>query len=238
MDLDVLKQTGLTHNESLVYQALLSLGPSLAGQISRKTGLHRRTVYDTTEMLIKKGLIGYIVKNNRKLFEPASPQRFLEILEEKENLIKDMLPEMLLNYQQTKEKQETNFYKGNQGLKTVFEDQLETGKEILVLGASPLAYEILQFYFKWFDKKRKQHKIKTKIIFNKTKEKEKLNIPLSEIKYLPQKYSSPLAVNIYGNKVAIILWSKENPLAIVIKNKEISEGYKKYFELLWKIAKK
>jgi len=109
-------------------------------------------------------------------------------------------------------------------------------KEILIIGASPLAYEILQFYFKWFDKRRKENKIKTRIIFNKSDKKPK--IPLSEIKYLPEKYSSPLAVNIYGDKVAIILWSKDNPFAIVIKNKEISEGYKKYFELMWRIAKK
>lgn len=236
MDIEVLKQVGLTHNESLVYRALLELGPSLAGLISRKTGLHRRTVYDTTEMLIKKGLIGYILKNNRRLFEASSPNRFLEILEEKENTIKEILPEMLSFYQKTKEKQETNFYKGKQGLKTIFEDQIETKKEILILGASPLAYEILQFYFKWFDKRRKQYRIKERIIFSQTNKK--LNVSLAEIRYLPQKYTSPLAINIYGDKVAIILWSKEDPLAIVIKNREISDGYRKYFELMWEIARK
>ena len=47
-----------------------------------------------------------------------------------------------------------------------------------------------------------------------------------------------MAINIYGEKVAIILWSKENPFAITIKNKGISEGYRKHFELLWRIAKK
>jgi sugar-specific transcriptional regulator TrmB len=239
MNLETLKNAGLTNNEALVYRALLELGPSLAGQISRKTGLHRRTVYDTTEMLIKKGLIGYILKNNRRLFEAASPERFLDILKEKENSINDMLPEMLSLYTQTQEKQETNFYKGKQGLKTVMEDQLHKDtKEIMILGASPLAYEILQFYFKWFDIKRKKAKIKTKIIFNKDSSKKKPKIPLSEIKYLPQKYSSPLAVNIYRDKVAIILWSEENPIAIVIKNQEISKGYKKHFELMWRIAKR
>jgi len=239
MDIETLKQTGLTHNEALVYLALLELGPSLAGAISRKSGLHRRTVYDTTEMLIKKGLIGYILKNNRRLFEASSPKRFLEILEEKENTIKEVLPEMLAFYQKTKEKQETNFYKGKAGLKTIFEDQIETKKEILVLGASPLAYEILQFYFKWFDKRRKEHKIKVRVIFSKIEKKQKKPlIPLSEIRYLQQKYTSPLAVNIYGNKVAIILWSKENPWAILINQKDVADGYRKYFELMWKSARK
>lgn len=234
MESSKLQELGLTKNESLVYKALLEQGPSQAGLISRKTGLHRRTVYDTTEMLIKKGLIGYILKNNRRLFEAVSPQRFLDIVKEKENLISDILPEMLQVFNEKKEKQETNFYKGKQGLKTVFEDQIETKKEILILGASPNAYEILRFYFKWFDKRRIKYRIKTKIIFT---EKNEFKIPYTEIKYLPQKYASPVAVNIYGDKIAIILWSKENPLAIVIKNFEISEGYKKYFNLLWKTAK-
>ena len=231
-----MQDLGLTKNESTVYLALLDLGPSMAGQIARRTGLHRRTVYDTTEMLIKKGLIGYIVKNNRRLFEASSPQRFLDIVKEKEARIESFLPEMMSEFAKTKEKQETNFYKGKNGLKSVMEDQIETGKEILIIGASPVAYDILKFYFKWFDKRRKENKIKTKIIFNKLEKKPK--IPLSDIRYLPQKYSSPLAVNIYGDKVALILWSKENPLAIVIRNEEIADGYRTYFELMWKVAKK
>jgi len=231
-----LHESGFKENESKIYVALLELGPSNAGLISRKAGLHRRVVYDTIEMLIKKGLVGYILKNNIKLFQASNPEKILDNLKEKENSIQEILQEMVSLYTQTKEKEETNFYKGKNGLKTVFEDQLQTGKEIKIIGASQLAYEILQFYFKWFDQKRVKARIKTKIIFNETMKKPK--IPLSDIRYLPEKYSSPLAINIYGDKVAIILWSKENPLAIVIKNKEISEGYNKYFELMWKASKK
>jgi len=234
METSTLTNLGLTKNEAIVYLSLLELGPSLAGQISRKTGLHRRTVYDTTEMLIKKGLIGYILKNNRRLFEASSPHKFLEILKEKENTIQEILPEMLSFYQQTKEKQETNFYKGKEGLKTVFQDQLENNKEILILGASESAFEILPFYFKWYDKDRIKLKIKVKII---SSQKFKKKIPLSEIRFIPQKYLNPLAINIYKDKVAIILWKKD-PLVIVIKNKEISDSYRKYFELMWKIARK
>lgn len=233
-----LKEAGLTENEAKVYSALLETGPNLAGRISRKTGLHRRVVYDTAEMLIKKGLIGYILKNNKRFFQASNPNRLLEIAKEKEENIQSIMSEMQTLFSSTKEKEETNFYKGKNGLKTVFEDQIQTKREILIIGASPLAYDILQFYFKWFDKRRTENKIKTKIIFNKTKNSKKIKIPFSEIRFLPEKYSSPLAINIYGDKVAIILWSKENPFAIVIKDKQISEGYKKYFELMWKSAKR
>ena len=64
---DKLKFVGLTDNEALVYSTLLEIGARPAGTISRKTGLHRRVVYDITDRLIKKGLIGYIVENGKKI---------------------------------------------------------------------------------------------------------------------------------------------------------------------------
>jgi sugar-specific transcriptional regulator TrmB len=230
-----LREAGLTENESKVYVTLLELGPSHAGLISRRCGLHRRVVYDTLEMLIQKGLVGYIMQNNIKLFQCVHPHRLIERLQEKEKALEEFMPSLIERFAKTKEKEETNFYTGKNGLKTVFEDQIAIGKEILVLGASPLAYEMLELYFHWFDKRRVARKVKTRVIFHEGIERK---IPLSEVRYLPQKYASPLAVNIYGDKVALILWSKEKPLAIVINNRDISEGYRNYFELLWKTARK
>ncbi len=231
--MDSLKSFGLTENESRVYLALIDLGSSLAGQISRKTGLHRRTVYDASERLIKKGFIGYMLKNNRRFFQASNPQKFLDSLKEKQDFLEPLVEQLKEKFNSTVEKEETNFYKGREGLKTVFEDQLNS-KEILILGASPMAYEILRFYFKWYNKIRKAKKIKAKIIASDRKIK---GILLSEIRYLPEKYSNLTSINIYGDKVAIILWASL-PLAIVIKNKEISQGYRNYFEIMWNIAKK
>jgi sugar-specific transcriptional regulator TrmB len=237
---DQLKEAGLTDNEAKIYFALLEIGAKPAGTISRRIGLHRRVIYDSLERLIEKGLVGYILENNKKIFQASSPQRILEIIKEKEKSLEDVLPQMLslFNKEKEKPKQETNFYKGTNGLKSIFEDQLEESKkdEILIIGASNLAYEYLNIYFHWFDKKRVENKIRTKIIFNGIPAKHK--IPLAEIRYLPDKYSSDLAINIYSDKVAIINWKKDKPIAILIKDKDVAQGYKKHFELMWKIAKK
>lgn len=231
-----LKEIGLTEQEARVYLSLLKNGSALAGRISRLTGIHRRNIYDITERLIKKGVVGYILKNNRRYFEAVNPEKFSEILKEKEKGLAESMPLLMGFYQGTKEKQETNFYKGIEGLKSVFQDQLTENreKEVLILGASQSAFEVLPFYFKWYDEDRVKGKIKARIIASEELGKK---VPLSEIRYMPQKYANPLAINIYKDKVAIILWKKE-PIAIVIKEKEVADAYRKYFEMMWVGARK
>ena len=45
-----------------------------------------------------------------------------------------------------------------------------------------------------------------------------------------------IRVAFYGDKVANIIW-REKTLVTIIEDKEIREGYQKYFEYLWKNTK-
>jgi len=45
-----------------------------------------------------------------------------------------------------------------------------------------------------------------------------------------------VSTNIYGNKIAIILWT-DIPEAIIIENKAAADSYRDYFEVLWKASK-
>jgi sugar-specific transcriptional regulator TrmB len=228
---------GLTKTEAHIYWTILQLGPSTAGIIARKAGVHRRSVYDATARLSEKGLLGYITKNNRKYFEAANPERLTELLHEKEQAVQAILPRLQKQYESVMEKQETLFYKGKNGLKTIFEDQLVTKKEIFILGASPLAQTLLQYYFHWFNKRREKKCIPIKLLYNELHRKRR-TLKFATIKYLPKEFQNPAAMNIYGDNVAIIHWSKERPFAILIKDKEIAEGYRNYFKLLWGIARR
>ena len=236
MDDKILQNAGLTKVEAKIYSSLIDLGPSLAGQISRKSGIHRRSVYDAMERLIEKGLVSYISKNNRRYYEAANPERLLEIIKEKENALNAAIPDLIKRFSFVKEKEETLFYKGKEGLKTIFEDQINEGKDIFVFGGSANANEIVKYYFPHYDRQRIKKKIKIKIIFDKEDKNKIGKIPLAEIRFLPKGYGGLTATNIYADKVAIILWS-EQPLAILIKNREIAKSYKNYFDLLWRIAK-
>ncbi len=234
--LEALKTVGLTNSEAKIYLVLLDLGPSLAGMVARRSGIHRRTVYDILDRLVEKGLVGYMRKNNRNYYETTDPLRLMELVKEKEDEITNVLPELELMHKQSKEKQETNFYKGTEGIRTIFEDQIKEGKEILVFGESNLAKNTLKYYLPKYNKKRTEKKIKLKILFDESQRKDVQDIPLADIRYL-KAHVSLSSTNVYGDKVAIILWS-DNPLGILIKQREIADSYRNYFKMLWDVAKK
>ena len=65
------------------------------------------------------------------------------------------------------------------------------------------------------------------------------NLPsyYTQVKFVSEELSSPVATFIYGDKININIWDP-TLVCIVIKSKLVAEMYKKHFDLLWKIAKK
>ena len=77
-----LAQIGLTNNEAKIYSILLELGKTQVGVLSRKTGVHRRSIYDVLDRLIEKGLVSYIMENGKRFYLAADPKRIKEIMDE------------------------------------------------------------------------------------------------------------------------------------------------------------
>jgi sugar-specific transcriptional regulator TrmB len=238
MDKKILENLGLTGVEIEVYLTIIDLGSCLAGEITRKTGIHRRTVYDAIERLIEKGLISYIKTNNRKYFEAYPPKKLLEIIREKETLINSAIPELQKRFEFSKEKKETLFFRGKQALKTIFDDQISEGKEVLVIASTIEVNKILEYYFPKFNLQRKEKNIKMKMLFSESLKNDKIikRIPLAEIRYLP-KHNSNVSTNIYGNKISIVVWG-DSPTATLIKEKAIADAYRNYFGFLWQNSAK
>jgi len=232
---NLLKGIGLTQLEIRVYLALLELGNGGAGRIATRSGVHRRSVYDALDRMVEKGLATKILMNNKMEYQPVSPQRLLGLLKEKQADVEDILPELMLKYEMSMEKQTTLFFKGKEGIKSVFDDQIKEGKTVYIISGTSNVYTILPYFIKRYDKSRVEKKMHAKILFKE--DARGLTPPLSEIKYLPKGSGGNASVNIYGNNVAIILWSAENPFAILIRHEDIAKSYMDYFNLLWKTAK-
>lgn len=237
MKQEQLEQAGLSPNEAKCYVALLKLGSASANELSRKSGVHRVSVYDALRGLREKGLISQIMKANKLLFEAGSPEKITEIINEKEEQLeqaKKIVPELLLDFTLAKEKQEIHSFKGLAGIKTVLQEMLKSSTEILDFGAEYKIKEFLPYDYPKWDKERVKNKIKMRIVANIRIKP--IRIPLTTIKYIPSGFNSSVSTYIFNGKVAMIMWV-ENPLAMLIEHKAVYESYKNYFEYLWKTAK-
>lgn len=245
-----LEKLGLTNLEARVYLSLLRLGPLGAGEITKNTGIHRRNVYDSLSRLLEKGFVSYSTINNRKSFQAAPPSRMLEYLGEKQELlmkegqqIKKLLPELESLSSKKLESTSVRVFTGKEGIRSVMNDVLKGEKELLGFGADAKLRELVNFYLPVFTEKRIQKKIVFKIIYNEGLREKARQVyggkAYTDVRFLPKEYTLPAVTWVYGNKVAIrpSEESLEDTTIIVLENPKIANSFRKYFELLWKIAK-
>lgn len=237
---EFLKEIGLSKNEAKIYQMLLENGPSLVGEISLKTKIHRRNVYDSVEKLKEKGFASWTIKNNRKYFEAVDPKRILDIFDEKKEKIKSIIPQLT---KKQREVQNVRVYTGTEGRKIIFEDKLKCGGEQLVLGAHNPSKRISR-YVKLYHKRRIAKKIPLKILYPPNEieaAKYFSKLKYVKVRILPKLLSkTPIAINVYGSKVAFLMddAEKQSHLTILIEDKNLSEDFKSYFNAIWNISKK
>lgn len=244
METSILSKFGLTPNETKVYTTLLKTGSALAGEITQKSGVHRRNVYDAIERLMEKGLVSSVVINNKKWFKAANPKRFLGIIEEEksglETLKRDfskLLPQLeAMTKLHVKRKQEIMYFKGKEGIKTVYNDILNEGKDYVGYGSGDWIDRTFKKEITHFVKEKMKRKIHCKLIYNE-RSRYIIRNPLSKYRYLPEEYNSPVCVRVYGDKVAIMLQVEESPFAIIIQNKVMADAYRKRWRFIWDMAK-
>lgn len=232
---ELMSAAGLTLVESKIYAALIEMGKAQAGAISRKTGIHRRNVYDALERLIEKGLVSFMKENTKRLYMASEPKKIIDNIEAKKSAFMDIMPMLESKFNAVKKKQETQFYKGIEGIKAIFEDQIEAKKEIIAISPANFTQAALPYYIRHYTTKRVERKIKLKLIY--TGGVKGKTIPLAEVRHLPKQYESPVSLNVYGGTVAIIVWGIE-PAAIVIKNDDVAKAFRNYFGLMWAMARK
>jgi sugar-specific transcriptional regulator TrmB len=244
--IEILKNVGLTSNEASVYMSLLKTGSSLASNIAKKCNLHRTHVYDCIEKLIKKGLVSFVIRENRKYFQATDPERLLEFLEQKKEDVRGILPELKQIKEERAEEVEAEIFKGKEGWKTVMEDMIKCkGKEILMLGGSGKGFKVAPYFMPNLNLRIKKAKIKFRSIYRDTGDarkaaegEKKLN---REPRILPKDMKNVMQIFVYGETVAMIPMTpdvEKEPVTFVIKNKETAQGFKEYFEWMWKLSKK
>ncbi len=251
MEKGSLERLGLTNGEIQVYLALNKIGESTIGPIVNHSKVSKSKIYDILEKLIEKGLVGYTIKNNTKYFISNDPHMLIEYLKRKEDELSEtkkeinlMLPTLLSARESFLPQRLGEMYEGLNGVKAIREelmDSLKVDNALLVLGAPKIANEKWEGWLLEFHKKRINRKIKMKIIYNadaKEYGEIRTHMKLTEVKYLPNNLTSPNWIDIFPTTVLFVMLVDKNPLAFVVRDKDLANSFRSYFEIMWKIAKK
>lgn len=239
---DILKRIGLSKNESLIYLTLLKMGPSQVSKIAKNSEIYRPYVYDTLERLSEKGLVNFIIIDGKRHFSATSPDKLLELENEKIDELRKAIPELNSLSSIPKNTSRIEVYSGKRVIKILQKDVLnfffynknEVSRAIgvderLFMTVDPVAME--QFFFQM-----KKNNFKEKVLVREGDNFLPGHEATSEYRFLSREFFEPNCTLIYGNKISMIIF--DEPLhGIIIESKSLAQTYKKQFDLLWKQAK-
>ncbi len=247
---NILRNIGLTNSEIKVYLALIDLGISTKGPIVDKAEVASSKIYELLEKLIKKGLVSHSIKSGVRYFNAANPNRLMDylsekkqIIKEKERILKDIIPELELKQGTALTPETAQVFDGLKGLQTARERTLKImkeGDEMWIIGIARTPYEgAMTPYFEDYHKRRYTKKIKCRYLYNEYARKPygetSAKYPLSEVKYMPEGLMTHAWIEIYADTVTIGI-NKGKSFSVVIQNQEVANSFKIYAQLLWGMA--
>jgi sugar-specific transcriptional regulator TrmB len=231
----VLENIGFSPNEIKVYLALNDHGSSKAGKISKIAQIDRSSCYNSLKTLIEKGLVSYVSIGKIKWFQATGPRKLLDYLKEQEEDVKGILPELQKRHKAAKIEGQVRMFKGEKGVKTIMQDIINTKQNNVMFGSESQLEERMPFYQKQFVRQLNENKITVKELVREDRSNKTSNP--EQTRYVPKSVVSPVVTNIYGDKIALIIWTDE-PEGIIIENKAAAKAYKSYFDLMWDNAKR
>lgn len=242
-----MEKIGLSNAEIEVYLTLLKLGSAPSNRVVRETDFRKSTVYDSIARLQEKGLVSFVIKDSKKYFEATEPERLIEFIHDKkreldtyEKEVGEFVKKIEESFPTIKPVAEAQVLVGPEGFKTLRRDVLRNAdNEIMLMGAVGKEYKVMPAFFKNWNKSRLMKGIKQRILSKESMregrgEAEKALEKNFEIRFLPEELDSPAVINVYGDRVANIVWKEDYPICFLMINKETADSYRKYFNYLWK----
>lgn len=237
--LTILNEIGLDENESRVYLASLSLGPTTVQKIARVAEVKRTTVYSDIESLQKKGLMHIETKGFKKSYVAESPEKLETVLELRRERFHKLLPEFSALYNLKGGESFVKYYDGLEAVKNVYEQLLADAKpreDYLVISDTSKWSRLDQKYFDHFRMRRAKLNLKVRMLLEDSElsrrdytMQKQLN---SLIKFLPE--GTSLIANLIITPRKFVIHQLANPImAIVIENQSIIGMQKQLFDIIW-----
>jgi sugar-specific transcriptional regulator TrmB len=237
-----LRSIGLSRNETIVYLDLISRKESSAREISNRTKLHRANAYEALKGLIENGFVTVNLKGDKKFFEAEHPKKLKDYIKQKEQEIEDILPTLhSISQEVSDESENVSMTKGLFAARNNLNSMLDRKQPIEVYGIPSNILDTLgEGFLNDFHKNRARKRIPIRMIFNHDYKDyiSKLNkLQYTEARHSGTLYNSFALVFICEDIVLLCVVS-DSVSTIEIQNKDISDSYRSYFNILWEHAKK
>lgn len=234
-----LNKIGLDDKEAEVYLGLLELGEANIQQISKKSKVKRTTVYDIVESLKEKALVSSTKKNKKVLYYAEDPRRLEDNLEEKKNVLKGIMPQLLSITNLMDKKPKIRFFEGEEGIKEVYRDTLKYPDQELLAWVSDDAVNSFdeKFLNDYYLPKRVKNKIWVRAIapdkpyMQKYKGMDQKSLRQTKLVSI-NRFPLEVELDLYGKgKIGIMSFSEK--LGLIIESKKIFATLKSIFEMNW-----
>jgi sugar-specific transcriptional regulator TrmB len=209
------------------------------------TGISTSQVYRALAALVEKTLVTATVHAEGKQFTTNPPQTLLALHDERRADIEALAQKLTKLQPSTPSHTETIVFEGIRGFKLAFQKIItdcREGGEIYILGFSEQLYRSrdLRIFLKNANARSREKKHKLKILLpedtRKTLGKDREKESNTAVRYMPNGFISPAAVDVFDNWVYTFVWD-EQPYVFAIRNTRIASSYRNYFRFLWKTAK-
>ncbi len=243
-----LKDIGLPDTRARVYETLLELKKASALDIARKTTLLRTTVYENLIQLKKQNLIGETFEGKRRLFVVETPEALLRFVKQKEQVVKDLLPNLFEVFQEKSIKPKIRSFEGSEGMKKINDESIHVNREknIRAVGDYRTLREYLsERYTRNHIQRRVRAKIQNQLIVT-TNDREYYHrhqffTPISniralrEVRYAPSSIQFDLFMENWDTSVAFLA-QKEEGYSFIFESPSFSRTFKSLFDFLWNIS--
>ncbi|OGE81147.1 MAG: hypothetical protein A3H72_00170 [Candidatus Doudnabacteria bacterium RIFCSPLOWO2_02_FULL_48_8] len=240
----LLKEIGLTDKEIAIYLCLIELGAVPVRTLAQHSKINRGTTYDILKRLLELDLVNYLDKTTHQYFVASDPEKILMLVERKQKelekvkkQVEETLPELKLIFEKRGGKPVVKLYEGPEGIRAILQDVLDSmekasEKKYYVFSSASVRKNVYAA-MPDFSSKRIKRGIAVQTI--SLGEGGQL-VGLDERRWIASRKTGLDATYelIYDGKVAhISLDNTDNPVGVLIQNREIAETQKLIFEFNW-----
>ena len=250
MEISFLGKFGMTKTEAKIYLVIVRFGETAIGPIIKSTGLHRGTVYNSINDLVKEGFVSFIDKGGLRYYKATGEKIFNNLLAERKHENEKQETEMATFFekineiQQKPEDNEVSVLYGKEAFKTSLISMLnyceKNSCEFVFLGdGREINDNIGEGFYLYIQKLKKKMNVPCRIILDKLHQKHNHHkLLVGNVGYMSNRMYSPVNFWIYGNTILLVLF-QANPLTTIkIRSKNLADGFRNYFECLWETAEK